>query len=57
MADTDTVTLADIIEKLGHLNYSAKRVFGTVYYDGLHAQINDTLDVYEIAHALEESRG
>ena len=52
MAD-DTVTLDDIIEKLGHLNTSAKRQSGTVYYTRAHARINDTLDLLEMAQSME----
>ena len=52
MAD-DTVTLDDIIEKLAHLNTSARRQAGTVYYAKAHARINDTLDLWEMATEME----
>ena len=55
MADTDTVTLDDIIEKLGHLNNSAKRQYGTVYYARAHERINDTLDLWEFAQEMERA--
>ena len=54
MADDD-VTLADIIERLAHLNDSAKRQYGTVYYARAHERINDTLDLWEMAHETESA--
>ena len=55
MADNDTVTLEDIIEKLGHLNASAKRQADTVYYARAHARINDALDLLEFAQEMERA--
>ena len=55
MADDD-VTLADIIERLNHLNDSAKRQFGTVYYSRAHERINDALDLYGFALEMERTQ-
>ena len=53
--DADTLTLADIVEKLTHLNNSAKRQAGTVYYPKAHERINDTLDLWEMAQEMESA--
>ena len=54
MADDD-VTLEDIIERLAHLNASARRQADTIYYDRAHERINDALDLYEIALEMERT--
>lgn len=51
--DTDAITLDDIVEKLGHLNDSAKRTHGTPFHARWHERINDTLDLWELATEME----
>lgn len=55
MAEDEAVTRADIIEKLRHLNDSAKRQAGTAYYARAHARINDTLDLLEFESKMQRT--
>lgn len=49
----ESITLADIEEKLGNLSRSAQRLKGTKFYAPRHAQINNTLDLWEMARDME----
>jgi hypothetical protein len=46
----ESITLADIEEKLGNLSRSAQRL---KFYAPRHAQINNTLDLWEMAREME----